>query len=204
MLKNSTINQKVSIIDTPNTNNLIEKVYAERQGGETIRQWLYELGQVASKTVLEKSVNKSSTLIIGVPRAGISFAQGIASSLTSARLELANSGKNRKPALPVLYNIDLKKSEFIIIADPIIDSGKTMEEIISELEKANSTSSIYILSLIATPDGIERLKSKYQGVNLCTFKIDGNVEWIQIDASTKKRIIANLGDIGELASKGLS
>jgi uracil phosphoribosyltransferase len=79
----------------------------------------------------------------------------------------------------------------IIVCDTMLASGSSFIEAINQITKQETPKSIHIVAVIASPQGVERLKQEYPEAHIWVASIDE-------DLNNKGYIVPGLGDAGDL------
>jgi len=80
----------------------------------------------------------------------------------------------------------------VILADPMIATGSSIEMTVKALLKHGTPASIHIATIITSADGLEYLKQKLPYTNIWMFAIDEEL-------TAKLYVVPGLGDAGDLA-----
>lgn len=83
----------------------------------------------------------------------------------------------------------------LIIADPMLASGASLALAIQEILKLGQPSIIYIVSVIASTQGIDLIERKFPDIQIWTAAIDDEL-------TAKGYIVPGLGDAGDLSYGG--
>jgi len=166
----------------------------------------YEVSKVlhyATKSVdtpLGKSrinVVKQQPVLATILRAGIPFYQGFLNFFDEADSAFIGAyrqeaGKELTIKLNYVTSPSIKGKEIILI-DPMLATGRSVVDSVKHLVKWGKPEHIYIVSLVAAPEGIkflaEELSEKY---SLWTCAIDENL-------NSQFYIVPGLGDAGDLS-----
>jgi len=127
-------------------------------------------------------------------RAGLSFVEGMIDLVPSARI--AHIGLYRDPdtfvAVEYFFKAASNRDErLVIVIDPMLATANTAVAAIDRL-KERGASDIRVVCMIASPEGVERLRGIHPDVKLWTAAIDDH-----LDADAY--IIPGLGDAGNRA-----
>jgi uracil phosphoribosyltransferase len=187
--------------------NLLKMISLDKIGGETFRKTIYSLGVICGK-VIKKRIEipnaNNSSIIIGIPRGGIPFANGIGSTISNSKVIFSNDGVNKISDQPLLLkNIFTEINSTVILADPIVNSGLTVEKTLEIIYKNPNVKTVIMASIMDTPDGAHRLENMFPKLYHYTFSIETDLSWIAITERIKQRRITRIGDVGDLVSKGL-
>lgn len=84
-------------------------------------------------------------------------------------------------------------NKVLLLADPMIASGKSIIKCLEQLQKFGTPSKVFILGVVASQDGIKNL-NKHLNDDICCFVAD-----IDPHLNDKSYIVPGLGDAGDLA-----
>jgi len=137
-------------------------------------------------------------VLISIMRAGIPFFEGVQNFFDRADCGFVGAFRasdfvqtqlieTNYFAIPDLTN------KTLIIADPMLATGKSVVTTLDQLEQFGFPKRIFMLSVIAAPEGIERIRSSIKiPVHLWTAAVDEKL-------NAHAYIIPGLGDAGDLA-----
>lgn len=167
----------------------------------------YEL----SKTLSYKSVSVTTPLgikkmqvpadqivLCSVMRAGIALHQGILNYFDSVENAFI-SAYRLPPTKEGNFEVEVNyfasphlEGKTLILADPMLATGKTFENIFQALKKHGTPKQIHLVSVIGAVPGIELIKSVFpENTHLWIATIDENL-------NEKGYIVPGLGDAGDL------
>jgi len=130
--------------------------------------------------------------VIPILRAGLSLVDGIINFVPEAKVGHIGVYRDEKTHEPVNYYHNLPpglKDAYTLVVDPMLATGGSASHAINFL-KEQGAKHIRMVSLIAAPEGIERLQKEHPDVPLITGAID---EKLNDDAF----IVPGLGDAGD-------
>lgn len=140
---------------------------------------------------------ESQPVLTTILRAGLPFYQGFLNFFDKA--ENAFIGSYRKPNGDGSFEIKTDyvstpkiEGKILIIADPMLATGRSLIEACTYLTKLGKPKAIYIASIIASAEGIKNIEENLPEVKIYTAAIDKVL-------NEKKYIIPGLGDAGDLA-----
>lgn len=141
---------------------------------------------------------KDNPVIISVMRASLPFYNGFLNYFDKA--ESGFIGAFRDETIPGEINVHLSyhaspnlEGKIVILADPMLATGKSIVESINTLLTHGKPKHIHIAAIIAAPEGIEYLKERIT----CSYSL-----WLgEIDEKLNHQsyIVPGLGDAGDLA-----
>ncbi|MDO5716346.1 MAG: uracil phosphoribosyltransferase [Tissierellia bacterium] len=130
--------------------------------------------------------------LVPILRAGLGMVDGFLSLIPAAKV--GHIGLYRDPATfkPVSYYCKMPEdiqSRQIIVLDPMLATGGSAIDSVSELKKMGVTS-IKVVNIIAAPEGIEALTEAHPDVDIYVASIDERL-------NDHKYILPGLGDAGD-------
>ena len=147
-------------------------------------------------TPLKKTVGKKiSKKIVLVPilRAGLGLVEGFTKLLPDAERGHIGLYRDEQTYKPVEYLCNLPKPEnkFFILLDPMLATGNSSSAALKLLLKSGvKIKNIFLVSLLAAPEGIKYLKSRHRSLRVFTGSLDERL-------NSKKFIVPGLGDAGD-------
>lgn len=150
-------------------------------------------GTKSSKMVAEELV------LCSVLRAGIPLHQGILNYFDRAEnafISAYRHHENDADAFEVIvkyFAAPELTGKTLVLTDPMLATGKTLENVLSALKEHGTPRQIHILSVIGSEAGVAYLQSKFpESTHLWIASIDETL-------SSKGYIIPGLGDAGDLS-----
>ncbi len=125
-------------------------------------------------------------------RAGMGMLDGVLSLIPVARVGFIGLYRNEETLEPVEYYVKLPADiadRDVLLLDPMLATGNSTAHAVDILERAGATS-ISLVSLIAAPEGIERIQEAHPDVNVFVASIDSHL-------NEKGYIVPGLGDAGD-------
>jgi len=148
-------------------------------------------------TVEEVIAHDAEIIIAPVLRAGLMFSSAALEILPQARVHHIGLYRDEETLKPVPYYNNLPEKfknperTFIYLLDPMLATGGSAAAAIKLFAEMNvPQKNITFVSLISAPEGIEKVRSKYSGVNIVTANIDSGLNDIGY-------ILPGLGDAGD-------
>jgi uracil phosphoribosyltransferase len=130
--------------------------------------------------------------LVPILRAGLGMADGILQLIPEARVGHLGLYRDEKTLTPVTYYNklppDIADTEVIVI-DPMLATGGSLNAAIDAVERVGARR-IKILCLVASPEGIEAVKSAHADVVIYTAAIDDHLD-------DRGYIVPGLGDAGD-------
>jgi len=134
-------------------------------------------------------------VVISVLRAAIPLVEGLMSVFSEATIGVVGAWREDQPPFTVKLNyfkIPDIEDKIVIIADPMLATGNTMNSILYNIKKQGSPRRLVILNVIATEEGIEKILENHSEVEIYTGSIDKEL-------NQDGYIIPGLGDAGDIA-----
>jgi uracil phosphoribosyltransferase len=130
--------------------------------------------------------------IVPILRAGLSLVDAIIDFIPHARVGHLGMYRDEETHEPVDYYSNMPKGikdDHVLLVDPMLATGGSADDAIGFLKKQGADN-IRFISLIAAPEGLERILTKYPEVSVITAAVD---EKLNSDAF----IVPGLGDAGD-------
>lgn len=155
-----------------------------------------KLEEVEIKTPISKmktgKVHEDNYVVIPIIRAGLGMVQGILNILPNAKVGHIGLYRDKDSCLPIEYYYKVPENiedKIVMIVDPMLATGGSVSATIDKL-KEDGIVHIKILSIVAAPEGIEVIKSKYPDVQIYCAVVDDKL-------NANKYIVPGLGDAGD-------
>jgi len=155
-----------------------------------------ELEDINIETPLGKTVGKKISGkkigIVPILRAGLGMVDGVVSVVPGARVGHIGMYRDPETLKPVTYYCKLPKDlkeRNIILLDPMLATGGSLIEAISEL-KAQGAKNIRSLNILAAPEGIKAVQEAHPDVDIYVAAVDKCL-------NEHGYIIPGLGDAGD-------
>ena len=152
--------------------------------------------KVLIQTPLAKTFGKNiskSIVIVPILRAGLGLVEGFIKLLPNAEKGHIGLYRDEQTYKPVEYLCKLPKikNKMFIVLDPMIATGNSCVEAINLIKKSGiSINNIFLVSLLAAPEGVKNVKKSHKGLRLFTCSVDEGL-------NKKKFIVPGLGDAGD-------
>lgn len=198
VLKHPLIEHKLTILRDKNTGT---KEFREI-AGEIAMLLCYEAMKDAKlepteiETPIRKTIsgklNEDNYVFVPILRAGISMTDGVIKVIPNAKIGHIGLYRNEKTLQPIKYYYKVPKdikTRTVILLDPMLATGGSAVDAISMI-KEEGVKNIKFLSIIAAPEGIDKVKTKYPEVQIYTAMIDEHL-------NEKGYIVPGLGDAGD-------
>lgn len=138
------------------------------------------------------SIEGKKLALISILRAGNGLMDGILELIPAARVGFVGLYRDPETLKPVEYYFkvpDHLEERVTIVVDPMLATGNSSVAAIDMLKKAGATN-IRFLCLLASPEGIERMKAAHPDVPIVTASVDERLD-------DHGYIIPGLGDAGD-------
>ena len=209
MSKRQEILDKVTVIDHPVVARDLSILRDNTTGTAEFRAALGRIATILAyfalkdlplrETIIETPITKTEgceidTEIIIVPilRAGLSLVDAIINFIPDAKVGHLGMYRDEETHEPVDYYSNLPdgvKDGLVLVVDPMLATGGSADDAIGFM-KNQGANNIRFISLIAAPEGLERISEKYPDVSIITAAVD---EKLNSDAF----IVPGLGDAGD-------
>ena len=152
--------------------------------------------KVKVQTPLTKTVGKQlSQQIILVPilRAGLGLLEGFVKFLPEVEKGHIGLYRDEQTYKPVeyLFKLPKTKNKKILVLDPMLATGNSSIAAIDLIKgKGVNLKDIFLISLLAAPEGLKNIQKKHKALHIFTCKIDSKL-------NQKKFIVPGLGDAGD-------
>ncbi|MGM0589270.1 MAG: uracil phosphoribosyltransferase [Bacteroidota bacterium] len=158
---------------------------------------LYELPlqtRTIETPIEETEGSELGTQVIVVPilRAGLALVDGVTGFIPEARVGHLGMYRDEETHEPVDYYSNLPEGiedAFVLLVDPMLATGGSADDAITYL-KEHGAQTIRFVSLIAAPEGLQRLENNHPDVPVITAAIDRKL-------NDNAFIVPGLGDAGD-------
>lgn len=137
-------------------------------------------------------LNEDKYAFVPILRAGTGMLDGVISVVPNAKIGHIGMYRDEETFVPVNYFFkvpkDIEKRE-VIILDPMLATGGSAIDAI-ELLKSKGVKKMKFLSIIAAPEGLERVEKEHPDVQMYCAHIDSHL-------NENKYIVPGLGDAGD-------
>ena len=140
---------------------------------------------------------KADIIIAPILRAGLAFADVAAEILPEATIRHMGMYRNEETLKPVWYynktpqELKNPQNTYVYVLDPMLATGNSSIETINLfLEKGMREENLTFVNLIASPQGINNIRSRFKKIRIVTAHIDEGL-------NEKGYIIPGLGDAGD-------
>ena len=192
------IEHKMTILrDKKTSNSLFRQTMNETSyliASEVLKFLPYK--KVKVQTPLTKTVGKKlSQQIVLVPilRAGLGLLEGFVKFLPEVEKGHIGLYRDEQTYKPVEYLFKLPKTnnKKILVLDPMLATGNSSIAAIDLIKgKGVNLKDVFLISLLAAPEGLKNIQKKHKSLHIFTCKIDSKL-------NQKKFIVPGLGDAGD-------
>jgi len=148
------------------------------------------------ETPLERTtvprISGKKIAVCPILRAGIGMLDGVLSLIAGARVGFIGLYRDEETLEAIEYYVKLPQDiaqRDVIVLDPMLATGNSTTAAIETIKRAGATS-IVLVSIIAAPEGIERLTSAHPDVRIVVAAIDRGL-------NERGFIVPGLGDAGD-------
>jgi len=154
------------------------------------------LEEIEVETPLERTtahrIPGKKVAVCPILRAGMGMLDGVLSLIPVARVGFIGLYRNEETLEPVEYYVKLPADiadRDVLLLDPMLATGNSTAHAIDVLKGAGA-STISLISLIAAPEGVERIQESHPEVNVFVAAVDSHL-------NEKGYIVPGLGDAGD-------
>lgn len=138
--------------------------------------------------------DKNNIVIINVLRAALPLVEGMMSIFPDSDCGLV--GAWREDVAPFKIHLNYIRmpcldKKIVLVADPMLATGNTMNAILKEIEKQGSPKRLVLFNVIASKEGIDNVSNANPDLEIYTCAIDSNV-------NKDGYIVPGLGDAGDI------
>ena len=155
-----------------------------------------ELKEIKIKTPIEETtgfvIDEKKYAFVPILRAGMGMVDGVLTLMPNAKIGHIGLYRNEETLEPVEYYCKLPKhieEKTVIVLDPMLATGGSGSAAISMIKK-RGVKKIKFLSIIAAPEGIERIQKNHPDVEIYTASKDLKLNEVGY-------IVPGLGDAGD-------
>ena len=198
LIKSSFIDYKLTILRNKKTpNSLFRQAMNEISyliAAEVFKYFKFK--KISVQTPVKKTTGKNlsqSIVIVPILRAGLGLVEGFVKLLPDAEKGHIGLYRDEQTYKPVEYlcKLPIIKNKMFIVLDPMLATGNSCVEAINLLKKSGiSINNIFLVSLLAAPEGVKNVKKFHKGLRLFTCSVDQGL-------NKKKFIVPGLGDAGD-------
>ena len=155
-----------------------------------------DLEEIEVETPLERTAAQripgKKVAVCPILRAGMGMLDGVLSLIPVARVGFIGLYRNEETLEPVEYYVKLPADiaeRDVLVLDPMLATGNSTAAAVELLKRAGATH-ITLVSLIAAPEGIERLHAAHPDVRVVVAAVDSHLD-------ERGYIVPGLGDAGD-------
>ena len=197
-IKSSFIDYKLTILRNKKTSNsLFRQTMNETSyliASEVLKYISFKKTSV--NTPIKKTAGKlisKSIVIVPILRAGLGLVEGFTKLLPDVEKGHIGLYRDEKTYKPVeyLFKVPKSKDKIFIVLDPMLATGNSSIEAINLLKKTRiSGKNIFLVSLLAAPEGLKNIKKNHKDLKLFVCSIDQGL-------NKDMFIVPGLGDAGD-------
>ena len=154
------------------------------------------LEEIEVETPLERTTAQripgKKVAVCPILRAGMGMLDGVLSLIPVARVGFIGLYRNEETLEPVEYYVKLPADiadREVLLLDPMLATGNSTAHAVDVLKRAGATQ-ISLVSLIAAPEGVERIQTAHPDVRVFVASVDSHL-------NEKGYIVPGLGDAGD-------
>ena len=150
-----------------------------------------EIQTPPERTTVQR-ISGKKVAVCPILRAGLGMLDGVLSLVSGARVGFIGLYRNEETLEPVEYYVKLPADiaeRDVIILDPMLATGNSIAAAVATVKRAGAES-ISLISLLAAPEGIERLHAEHPDVGIVVAGVDREL-------NDKGYIMPGLGDAGD-------
>lgn len=139
-----------------------------------------------------KKLDEQKYAFVPVLRAGLSMVDGILKVIPNAKIGHIGMYRDERTLEPVEYYFKVPggiENREVLVLDPMLATGGTAVDAIGQLRK-RGVKTIKFLSIIAAPEGIQRIQESYPDVQIYCATVDDHL-------NDHGYIVPGLGDAGD-------
>ena len=198
VIKSSFLDYKMTILRNKKTpNSLFRQTMNEASyliAAEVLKYLPYK--KVSVQTPLVKTTGKDlvqPVILVPILRAGLGLLEGFVKFLPEAEKGHIGLYRDEQTYEPVeyLFKLPKTKNKKVLVLDPMLATGNSSIAAIN-LIKNNGVNikDVFLVSLLAAPEGIKNLQKRHRSLHIFTCQIDAKL-------NKNKFIVPGLGDAGD-------
>ncbi len=201
---------KVTVVDHPLIQHKLALLRDERTGSKDFRELMaevsmlmayeamrdLELEEITVKTPVAYAraytLSGKKLALVAVLRAGLVMVEGIVRLVPAAKVGHIGLYRDPESLAPVEYYAKLPQDiheRRVFLTDPMLATGGSAARALRILKDKGATS-IKLMSILAAPEGIERVQKEHPDVEIVTAAVDERL-------NEKGYIVPGLGDAGD-------
>ncbi len=140
---------------------------------------------------------KAKVVLATILRAGLPFHQGLLNYFDNAGNAFISAYRKHEKSGKFDINIEYVScpeldDTTLIISDPMLATGASMDLALRELENHGKPNAIHIVTVIASSEGLSYIRNRFPKANIWLAGVDEEL-------TAKSYIVPGLGDAGDLA-----
>ena len=197
-INSSFLEYKMTILRNKKTSNsLFRQTMNETSyliAAEVLKHLKYK--KINVQTPLTKTVGKDlaqQVILVPILRAGLGLLEGFVKFLPDAEKGHIGLYRDEQTYEPVeyLFKLPKTKNKKVLVLDPMLATGNSSIAAINLIiNKGVKIKDIFLVSLLAAPEGIKNLQNHHRSLHIFTCKIDTKL-------NKNKFILPGLGDAGD-------
>ena len=197
-IQSSFIEYKMTILRNKKTSNsLFRQTMNEISyliAAEVLKFMSYK--KISVQTPITKTFGKKleqQIILVPILRAGLGLLEGFVKFLPEAEKGHIGLYRDEQTYEPVeyLFKLPKTKNKKILVLDPMLATGNSSIAAINLIKsKEVKIKDIFLISLLAAPEGLKNLQKQHKSLHIFTCKIDSRL-------NKKKFIVPGLGDAGD-------
>ena len=197
-IKSSFLDYKMTILRNKKTSNsLFRQTMNEASyliAAEVLKHLKYKKISVQTPLTKTTGVNLAQQVIlVPILRAGLGLLEGFVKFLPDAEKGHIGLYRDEQTYEPVeyLFKLPKTKNKKVLVLDPMLATGNSSIAAINLIKnKGVKVKDIFLVSLLAAPEGIKNLQKNHRNLHIFTCKIDAKL-------NKNKFIVPGLGDAGD-------
>ncbi len=197
-IKSSFLDYKMTILRNKKTSNsLFRQTMNEASyliAAEVLKHLSFK--KVNIHTPLTKTTGKDlaqQIILVPILRAGLGLLEGFVKFLPNSEKGHIGLYRDEQTYEPVEYLFKLPKTtnKKVLVLDPMLATGNSSIAAINLIKnKGVNIKDVFLVSLLAAPEGIKNLEKTHRSLHIFTCQIDAKL-------NKKKFIVPGLGDAGD-------
>jgi uracil phosphoribosyltransferase len=141
-----------------------------------------------------KIKDMENIVVVSILRAALPLVEGISKVFKEAEYGVIGAWRSEEPpfnAKMEYFKLPDLENKIVIVADPMLATGGTMNSILNEIKKRGKPKKLVIFNIISAEQGIEKIFKNHPEVDIYTCSVD---EKLNKDGY----IVPGLGDVGDI------
>ncbi len=197
-IKSSFLEYKMTILRNKKTpNSLFRQTMNEISyliAAEVLKHLKYK--KINIQTPLTKTTGKNlaqQIILVPILRAGLGLLEGFVKFLPNAEKGHIGLYRDEQTYEPVeyLFKLPKTKNKKVLVLDPMLATGNSSIAAINLIKsKGVNIKDVFLVSLLAAPEGLKNLQKNHRSLHIFTCQIDAKL-------NKNKFIVPGLGDAGD-------